>query len=53
LNQDIKSNAVGRNPATTVDELMKFVRAFLRSRQRQPSKVQRYFLEANVRYAAV
>jgi hypothetical protein len=29
LNQDIKSNAVGRNRATTVDELMKFVRAFL------------------------
>jgi transposase len=52
LNQDVKSNAVGRNRARTLPDLMGFVRTFLRRRQRQPHIVRRYFLEKNVRYAA-
>lgn len=52
LNQDVKSNAVGRNRARSLSELMSNVRSFLRSRQRRPSLVQRYFLERHVRYAA-
>jgi transposase len=52
LNQDIKSNAVGRNRARDLPELMANVRRFLRSRQRRPLLVCRYFLERHVRYAA-
>jgi transposase len=52
LNQDVKANAVGRNRPRTLPDLMGFVRAFLRRRQRQPHLVQRYFREKNVRYAA-
>jgi transposase len=53
LNQDVKANAIGRKRARTLPELMQQVRAFLRSRQRRPHVVQRYFLERHVRYAAV
>jgi transposase len=52
LNQDIKSNAVGRKRAYNLSELLKNVRGFLFSRKRQPHKVQKYFLKENVRYAA-
>jgi transposase len=52
LNQDVKANAVGRNRARTLPELMSHVRGFLRRRQRQPRIVRRYFLEKHVRYAA-
>lgn len=52
LNQDVKTNAVGRRRARTLPELMQNVRGFLRSRQRRPHIVQRYFLERHVRYAA-
>lgn len=52
LNQDVEANAVGRNRARTLPELMGHVRAFLRGRQRRPQTVQRYFLERHVRYAA-
>jgi transposase len=52
LNQDIKSNAVGRKRAYNLSELLKNVRGFLFSRKRQPHKVRQYFLKENVRYAA-
>ena len=52
LNQDIKSNAVGRKRAYNLSELLKNVRSFLFSRKRQPYKVRQYFLKENVRYAA-
>lgn len=52
LNQDVKANAVGRNRARTLPALMERVRGFLRSRQRRPHTVRRYFLEKHVRYAA-
>ncbi len=52
LNQDVKANAVGRKRARALPDLMRNVRGFLRSRQRQPTIVRRYFLEEHVRYAA-
>ena len=52
LNQDVKSNAVGRNRARTQGDLIATVRSFLWSRQRRPNLVKKYFLEKNVRYAA-
>ena len=53
LNQDVKSNAVGRKRARAQSDLIATVRSFLWSRQRRPNLVKKYFLEKNVRYAAV
>jgi transposase len=53
LNQDVKSNAVGRKRAHDQKELISNVRSFLWSRQRRPQIVQRYFQEEHVRYAAM
>jgi len=53
LNQDVKSNAVGRRRAGSQTELVSAVRGFLRGRQRQPDVVSRYFHKDSVRYAAV
>jgi transposase len=52
LNQDIKSNSVGKRRAKDKAELLKNVRGYLRSRQRKPSIVRRYFEAESVRYAA-
>ena len=53
LNQDVKSNAVGRRRARTQPELAATTRSYLRSRQRQPHIVKKYFLEQHVRYASL
>jgi len=53
LNQDVKSNAVGRRRARTQVEMMSTVRGYLRSRQRLPDIVKKYFQEKHVRYAAL
>ena len=52
LNQDVKTNALGKRRPVNVTELKTDVRRFLRSCQRRPTKVARYFLERHVRYAA-
>ena len=52
VNQDVKSNAVGRKRARDVKELMENVRSFLRRKQRRPDLVRRYFLAPHVAYAA-
>lgn len=52
VNQDVKSNAVGRKRARNLKELMENVRAFLRRKQRRPDLVRRYFLGQHVAYAA-
>ena len=52
LNQDVKSNAVGRRRARNQPELMRNVRGYLRGRQKQPHVVRNYFNEEHVRYAA-
>lgn len=53
LNQDVKSNAVGRQRAGNQQELISNVRKYMRSRQRQPHIVRQYFKEKYVRYAAI
>lgn len=53
LNQDVKSNAVGRRRARNQKELMENVRSYARSRQCTPSVVQNYFNVPHVRYAAI
>ena len=53
LNQDVKSNSVGRRRARTQPELISNVRGYLRGRQRQPHIVRKYFNEEHVRYAAL
>jgi transposase len=53
LNQDVKTNAVGRRCARNQSELISHVRGYLRRRQRQPQVVQNYFNEEHVRYAAM
>ena len=52
LNQDVKSNAVGRKRARCQNELIANVRSFLWGRQRRPNVVKKYFSETHVSYAA-
>ncbi|KMP11013.1 transposase [Candidatus Nitromaritima sp. SCGC AAA799-A02] len=52
LNQDVKSNAVGRRRPRNQEEMIKTVRGYLRSRQKTPHTVKNYFNEKHVRYAA-
>ncbi len=52
LNQDVKTNALGRRRPVNVAELKADARRLLRSRQRQPWRVARYFRERHVHYAA-
>lgn len=51
LNQDVKTNAVGRKRPRTPLELVGNVRRFLWSTQRRPAKVRNSFRHPNVRYA--
>lgn len=52
LNHDVKANAVGRQRPKTQAEMMKNLRSYLRSTQRQPHVVQNFFREKHVAYAA-
>ena len=52
LNQDVKTNAVGRKRPRDKGELISNVRRYLWSTQRRPKKVRRYFRHPSVRYAA-
>jgi len=51
LNQDIKSHAGRQRPKDPV-QMMRSLRGHLRSTQKQPGKVRRYFREEHVAYAA-
>ena len=53
LNQDVKSNAVGRRRPRDQRQMIHGVRTYLRSTQRQPEIVQRFFRQEDVRYAAM
>ena len=53
LNQDVKSNAVGRKRTHNLREMINHIRSFLWGRQRRPSIVMNYFKEKHVRYAAL
>ena len=52
LNQDVKSNALGKSRPTNKAELLSTVRAHLHRRQKQPQVVRNLFREQHVRYAA-
>jgi len=52
LNQDVKTNALGKRRPVNITELKADVRRFLRSVQRRPAKIARYFHERRVTYAA-
>jgi transposase len=53
LNQDVKSNAVGRRRPANQQEMLANVRGYLRSTQQQPHVVRRFFHQEDVRYAAI
>ena len=53
LNQDVKSNAVGRKRPHNLAQMIRTVRQFLRGRQRRPHIIKKYFHEKDVRYAAI
>ncbi len=52
LNQDVKSNAVGRKRARTPRELKNNITQYLFGTQKCSDIVQSYFLKSEVRYAA-
>src|SRR5215470_16483 len=52
LNQDVKTNALGRMRPADVREMMSHVRSYLRITQRRPQLVKNYFREHHVQYAA-
>ena len=52
LNQDVKSNALGRRRPLDREEMLDDVRGYLRSTQKRPDIVQAYFREPHIRYAA-
>lgn len=52
LNQDVKTNAVGRQRPKDQPEMMQRVRSYLRSTQHRPQVVRNYFQHKDVRYAA-
>ncbi len=52
LNQDVKTNALGRVRPVNVQEMMDNVRSYLRITQARPTAVKNYFCERHVRYAA-
>lgn len=52
LNQDVKANTARRSRPHDKPELVRIVRSYLRSTQRQPHIVRNYFLHHSVSYAA-
>jgi transposase len=52
LNQDVKTNAVGKRRPRTRSQMVRTVRGYLDGRRRNPELVKRYFHEESVRYAA-
>lgn len=52
LNQDVKTNGLGKSRPSNRTELMAGVRSHLRRRQRQPHVIRNLFQEKHVRYAA-
>lgn len=51
LNNDVKSNALGRKRPKDEKEMTRGARSYLLKRQRHPEIVRRYFNEESVRYA--
>lgn len=52
LNQDLKTNALGKQRPRDRGQLVKNIKSFLRNKQRNPEKVKAYFRAKHVLYAA-
>jgi hypothetical protein len=52
MNQDVKSNALGRRRPQGLSAMMAEVRGYLWSTRRRPDVVRSYFEEEYVRYTA-
>ena len=52
LNQDVKTNALGKSRPANMAEMIATVRSHLHRRQKQPRVIKNLFLEKHVRYAA-
>jgi len=52
LNQDVKTNAMGKSRPTNKAEMIESVRRHLHRRQKQPHVIRNLFQEKHVRYAA-
>jgi transposase len=52
LNQDVKTNAMGKSRPTSKAEMIDSVRRHLHRRQKQPHVIRNLFQEKHVRYAA-
>jgi transposase len=52
LNQDVKTNALGKSRPRDKSELVSTVRSHLHRRQKQPQVVRNLFREKHVQYAA-
>lgn len=52
VNQDVKSNAIGRKRPMTLQELKRSIRSFMMRKQRDAGAVIDYFKKASVSYAA-
>ncbi len=52
LNQDVKTNALGKSRPINKVELVSTVRGHLHRRQKQPHVIRNLFREKHVRYAA-
>lgn len=52
LNQDVKTNALGKSRPRDRHELIQTVRRHLHRRQKQPQVIRNLFREEHVRYAA-
>ena len=52
LNQDVKTNALGKSRPTNKAEMVASLRSHLHRRQKQPHVIQNLFQEKHVRYAA-
>lgn len=52
LNQDVKTNGLGKSRPTNRTELLAIVRSHLHRRQKQPHVIKNLFREEHVRYAA-
>ncbi len=52
LNQDVKTNALGKSRPANKSEMIKAVRSHLHRRQKQPTVISNLFKEKHVRYAA-
>ena len=52
LNQDVKTNAMGKSRPTNKAEMIDSIRRYLHRRQKQPHVIRNLFQEKHVRYAA-